>query len=57
MIDRERRKNPRVWEDLADLYKCVLAIENRKGMKRQEDLLDFLGFEAEQFRPGGSAEE
>ncbi len=49
VIERERRKNPRVWEDLPELYNCLLVIENRKGIQRQEDIREFLEYEVEQF--------
>lgn len=49
VIGRERSKNRRVWEDLADLYARVLAIENRKGRQKQEERADFLEYEVQQF--------
>jgi hypothetical protein len=32
VIQRERQKNPRVWEDLPRLYESLLAIENQRGV-------------------------
>ena len=49
VIQRERQKNERVWEDLPRLYERLLAIENREGVKRQEDVREFLEYEVQQY--------
>jgi hypothetical protein len=49
VIQRERQKNDRVWEDLPRLYQRLLEIENREGVKRQEDVREFLEYEVEQY--------
>lgn len=51
LIERERGRDPRVWENLHDLHNRVLAIENKKRPQRQEDIRDFLEYEVRQFEP------